>query len=346
MTLRTVFMFSGQGSHHHQMGRELLDGDVVFRETLQRLDALAQRQLGESVVEAIYAHGKDQPFERTMLTHPAIFMVEYALARSLIHGGVEPDLTLGASLGAFAAAAVAGYLDETQALAAVIKQAAAFEACCARGGMLAVLGEPRLCETGLLRERSELAGVNFASHFVLSAQLADLPDVEAELRRRDVAYHRLPVAYAYHSRGIEPARAPFEAFLRFSLGTRPRTGSLPLVCCEQAQVLQALPADFLWRVVRGPIRFRDTITALERTGPYRYVDVGPSGTLANFVKYALPAGSRSTSLATLTPFGHDRRNVAVLLHASSSWRRIAIDSRSGPVSLHGAPSSAVSTRVV
>ena len=314
VSLKTVFMFSGQGSHYHQMGRELFETNTVFRESMSRLDGLARSLLRESVIEAIYSGRKDAVFDRTRLTHPAIFMVEYALAQCLIRGGLAPDLTLGASLGSFAAAAIAGFVDEEEALTAIIKQAAAFEACCERGSMIAVLGDPRLFEEPFMRDRAELAGVNFAKHFAVSAVGAGLAQIEAELRERNITHQRLAVSFAFHSRWIDDARPPFEAFLRTAMCTGAgAAGSLPLACCEQAAVLTSLPENFFWRVVRGSIRFRDTIAALERSGPYRYVDVGPSGTLANFARYGLPADSRSTAVATLTPFGQDRKNVAALL---------------------------------
>ncbi|MGO4779982.1 hypothetical protein AB4084_31365, partial [Lysobacter sp. 2RAB21] len=85
-------------------------------------------------------------------------------------------------------------------------------------------------------------------------------------------------------------------------------GHLPLVCCEQAAVLTDLPDDFFWRAVRRPIRLRDTIAQLESQGPHRYIDVGPSGTMATFAKYALPAGSASTVHPALTPYGQDLKN--------------------------------------
>jgi bacillaene synthase trans-acting acyltransferase len=311
---KTVFMFSGQGSHYHQMGRELFETNTVFRESMSRLDGLARSLLRESVVEAIYSGRKDAVFDRTRMTHPAIFMIEYALAQCLIRGGLTPDLTLGASLGSFAAAAIAGFVDEEEALTAIIRQAAAFEACCERGSMIAVLGDPRLFEQRFLRDRSELAGVNFANHFAVSAVGADLAQIEAELRERNVTHQRLAVSFAFHSRWIDDARPQFEAFLESAPGAGScAAGRLPLACCEQATVLTSLPKDFFWRVVRGSIRFRDTVAALERSGPFRYIDVGPSGTLANFVKYGLPAGSRSSAFPTLTPFGQDRRNIAALL---------------------------------
>src|SRR6266571_5342822 len=103
MNCRTVFMFSGQGSQYYQMGRQLFDENPVFREWMMRLDALAHAATGRRVVNAIYGSGKAEIFDQTSLTHPAIFMVEFALAQCLIAQGTRPDMTLGSSLGSFAA---------------------------------------------------------------------------------------------------------------------------------------------------------------------------------------------------------------------------------------------------
>lgn len=314
MSLKTVFMFSGQGSHYHQMGRELFEQDAAFRECMLRLNLLAQELTGESVVDAIYSRSKEDVFDRTLFTHPAIFMIEYSLAQCLIRRGLQPHMTLGSSLGSFAAATIAEFIDVESAMAAVIQQAAAFEACCEQGGMIAALASPQLFEERFLNGRSELAGVNFATHFAVSAKQAHLADIEAGLRQRNVTHQRLAVSFAFHSQWIDDARPPFESFMQATFGSQAGAhGRLPLACCEQAAVLTSLPADFFWRVVREPIRFRDTIAQLERTGPYRYVDVGPSGTMATFAKYGLPAHSRSTTHSTLTPYGLDLKQLATLL---------------------------------
>lgn len=307
---KTVFMFSGQGSQYFQMGRQLFETDEVFRQWMWRLDALAQRQAGQSVIEAIYSGGKADTFDRTLLTHPAIFMVEYSLAQSLMRAGVMPDLTLGASLGSFAAATVAGFIEVEDAMAAVMQQASTFEARCERGGMIAIVQEPSLFSEAFLSGHSELAGINFASHFAVSAKQSHLDEISATLRERNVTHQQLAVSFAFHSRWIEEAQAPFESFMRSIPRER---GRLPLVCCEQALPLLDLPEDFFWRVVRRPIRLQDTLAQLELGGNYRYIDVGPSGTMATFVKYGLPSTSRSTTHAVLTPFGQDQRNLGALL---------------------------------
>lgn len=309
MPVKTVFMFSGQGSQYYQMGKQLFDADPVFRGWMTRLDDVAYRTGGRRIVDAIYGAPKSAIFDAIGQTHPAIFMVEYALAQCLIARGVLPDLTLGSSLGSFAAAAVAGYIDPKQAMAAVLEQADAVDASCERGGMIAILAAPGLYEEDFLQRHSTLAGINFSTHFAVAAAHADLDPIEALLRQRGITYQRLAVAYAFHSARIDLAEEQFSWFMKTIPLAR---GQLPLVCCARGATLDRLPGDFFWQVVRQPIRFREAVASLEAQGPHRYIDVGPSGTLATFVKYALPENSASSAHATLTPYGQDLNNLARL----------------------------------
>jgi acyl transferase domain-containing protein len=304
-------MFSGQGSQYFQMGRELFRTNDIFHDWMIRLDTIAKELTGTSVIGTLYsdAFRKGDSFDRTLLTHPAIFMVEYALAQALIHAGILPDMVLGASMGSFAAATVAGFIEVEDALASVVHQAIALEEC-ERGGMIAVLSDPALFAEDFLSHRSELAAVNFSSHFVISARWNDLEEIEAALKKDNVGYQRLPVSSAFHSRWIDKAQAPFASFMR---SIRYRQGSLSLGCCDQATVLSGLPTDYFWNVVRRPIRFRETIAHLERLSAHRYIDVGPAGTLATFLKYAMPANTRSTVHTILTPYGLDQKNLTALL---------------------------------
>jgi bacillaene synthase trans-acting acyltransferase len=313
----TVFMFSGQGSQHFHMGAALFESDPRFRQWLLRLDETARPLVGSSVVEAIYSasRGKADPFERTLLSHPAIFMVEYALAQSLIGAGIEPDMTLGVSVGSFAAAAVAGFIEAQAALGLVIRQAQALEQHAEPGGMIAVLAAPELFREEFLARHSELAAVNFAAHFVVSAPRLHLAQIEDALRARDMSYQRLPVSFPFHSRWMDGARQPFEAAAREDVAL----GRLPLACCDRVEALTSLPQGFFWDVVRRPIRFREMAARLETRGAHRYVDVGPAGTLATLLKYGLSAQTESSVHAILTPFGFDARNLERLLTASRNW---------------------------
>lgn len=315
--MQTVFMFSGQGSQYFHMGRALYDGNETFRGWMLRLDEVARASSGTSVVEALYsdARQKGDPFDRTLLTHPAIFMVEYSLAQCLMDAGVWPDLVLGASVGSFAAAAVAGFLDAEDALKAVIRQAVALEQGSEAGGMIAILSDPALFEEDFLRGRSELAGVNFSSHFVISARQAELAEIETALKKRNVTYQRLPVAFPFHSQWMDEGKAPFASFMQ---SIRCRPGRLPLACSDRTELLSTLPEGFFWDVVRNPIRFREMTARLEREGARRYIDIGPAGTLATFLKYGLPSTTKSTIHSILTPFGLDQKNLSAVVAAARS----------------------------
>jgi bacillaene synthase trans-acting acyltransferase len=236
-------------------------------------------------------------------------MVEYSLAQSLMHAGIRPDIVMGGSMGSFAAATVAGFIEVEDALTAVIEQAIALEEYCEPGGMIAVLADPALFAEDFLSGQSELAAVNFRSHFVVSARVTELAEVEAGLRRRSVSYQRLPVSSPFHSRWMDKAKAPFVSFMR---SIRREQGRLPLMCCDQMATLPDLSDDYLWNVVRHPIRFCETTGRLEQGGARRYIDVGPAGTLATLLKYGMPASTKSTVHAILTPFGLDHKNLAAL----------------------------------
>lgn len=315
----TVFMFSGQGSQYFQMGRELFEQNDAFHNWMIRLDELAWRSSGRSVINTLYsgAHNKGDAFDRTLLTHPAIFMVEYSLAQTLMESGITPDLVLGASLGSFAAAAVAGHIGVEDALAAVIRQAIALENACEAGGMIAILADPALYMDDFLRNRSELAAINFANHFVVTAKRDELAEIEAELKKRAIGYQRLPVSFAFHSQWIDAAKAPFVSHMQSAARTENR---LPLLCCDRTTVVDSVAGDYFWDVVRRPIRFRETIARLEQQGPRRYIDVGPAGTLATFLKYGLPKTTTSTIHPILTPYGHDQKNLAAV---AASCRSLA-----------------------
>ena len=301
---KTVFLFAGQGSQYFRMAKSLFDSDATFHDWMRRLDRIVEDMAGCSVVEALYGGGRGlgDVFDRTILTHPAIFMVEYSLAQSLIGAGVRPDLTLGVSVGSFAAAAVAGFLSPEDALRGVLWQALALEGHCQPGGMIAVLADPALYNGSDLCRHSELAAVNFASHFVVSAPKSELAAIESELTRRSVIYQRLPVSFAFHSQWIDAARRAFEARLG---SLRIDAGILPMMCCQRAGVLRALPDGYFWNVVSRPMRFPEAITELERAGTCRYIDVSPGGTLATLLKYVRPATPPELIRAIITPHGRE-----------------------------------------
>lgn len=304
-----VFMFSGQGSQYYHMGKSLYDHHDRFRAWMTRLDAHATELVGESVCGKIYSrgHGMSDSFERTLYSHPAIFMVEYALAQVLIDDGIEPDVVLGASLGEFSSAAVAGILGVEDALRLVVDQARVIEEYCRPGAMLAVMANESLYhDTPTLFKNSELASVNFADHFVVSQQSDRIQTVEKYLKDQGINHQKLPVTQAFHSALMDPAEAAYkEKLTRYSL----RKPAVRFASCTTGRILPALPDGYLWDIVRKPIRFQKIIQTMEGAGGFYFFDLGPSGTLDTFLKYNLSGKTRSKSFPLITLFGDEINNL-------------------------------------
>jgi bacillaene synthase trans-acting acyltransferase len=301
---KIVFLYSGQGSHYYQMGLDLFEQRGAFYRNAIELDDLLRQHLGVSIIEAIHHPYRkiSDLFDQTPVTHPAIFLIEYALGKALLDEGIEPDYVLATSMGAFAALAMAGSITVGQAALAVVTQAKLVEAHCPAGGMLALPNVSRQqAETLAGNLGCEMASVNRWTGCVIAADQWRLDAAEMVLRRDRIAFQRLSVSRAFHSRWIDAAEAQYRAFLSSVRVTPPR---IPVVCCMGAGVLNGIPEPYLWDVIRKPIRFDETIHNLCSRESLRFIDVGPSGALATSLKYCLPdRGFQHDVQAVLSRFG-------------------------------------------
>ncbi|MCS6844070.1 MAG: type I polyketide synthase, partial [Caldilineales bacterium] len=117
-----VFMFSGQGSQYVGMARDLYEREPVFRAELDHCCALLQRHLGFDLRSVLFPAPSDETVAshrliQTAVTQPALFAVEYALARHWMAWGVQPAAMIGHSIGEYVAACLAGVFSLEDALA-------------------------------------------------------------------------------------------------------------------------------------------------------------------------------------------------------------------------------------
>ncbi len=308
-----VFMFSGQGSQYYSMGKELFEENSVFREWILKQDNIIKKTAGFSVIDELFGTRNNlrHVFDRMKYTHPAIFMVEYALAQVLMEKGVYPDYVLGTSMGEFASAAVAGIMSLEDILGALVKQAEIVEASCPDGCMIAILDNPDIYySVPVLNQNSEMASVNYNRHFVISVGAKEFDIVIGYLNDNSISFQKLPVRYPYHSSGIDCAK---EQYLNFLEGKVYRIPQLKFISCLTGRLEKSVSAGYFWDVVRNPIQFSKSVQFLEENGDHVYIDLGPSGTLANFAKNNLRDGSSSRCFSIITQFKTDCRNLEVVL---------------------------------
>lgn len=280
---RTIMMFPGQGAQYYQMGRELYRENPVFRQAMDRCDAIARGLGGPSASEIVYSRplGDSEHFDRVGESNVALLAVGYALAQTLFERGVVPQKLLGYSLGETVAAVVAGVLSLEDGFRLVHGQGRLFEQLGPRGGMVAVLAEPgrvRGCVAGL---GAEIAAINSPTHCVVSVGARDLAAVCETLEREGVVWARLPIRYPFHASPIDAMAEPMHHFLAGFRFAPPR---LPIISAATCGVVERFDAAHIWSVMRGVLRFRETIETLARDGAWTLVEAGPSGTLASFTR--------------------------------------------------------------
>ncbi len=309
MKLPIIFMYSGQGSHYYQMGKMLFTQNKVFNHYLQSADQLFKEMTGTSVIEHLYSDDKtkSEPFLDLSFSHPSIFMVEYALTQVLLENNIRPSFILGSSIGEIAAGVIAGMLSFAEGLKTIVQQANIMKGHSQEGAMLAILAKPELYQSqSYLNQNSELAGINFPEHFVVSGKKDSVNEIILKLKQDQIAFQLLPVAYPFHSSLIDSAQNLFLDSVQSFNFNPPQ---LPLISCVQGEIIDSFQPNHLWEMIRMPILFQQTIKKSELRGPALYVDLGPSGTLATFVKYNLEANSKSSFRAIMTPFGNDEKNL-------------------------------------
>lgn len=308
-----VFMFPGQGCQFYQMGRELYQNNSVFHRWMNELDTLLQAELGQSVIASIYNDNnpRSKAFDDIRLSHPAIFMIEYALGKTLIEQRITPDYLLGTSLGELAAAALAEVISLTDAISLVVRQGQLFhqrQSVAGEGAMLAILAEESVYQqTPQLREHCDIAAYNAPSLIVVAGPNNAIADAERQLSAMDIVFQRLPVHQAFHSRHIDFLRPEVEALVR---QTSLRKAQIPVISCQNTETLQQLDSEHFWQTIRQPIRFSQTLARVEREAAERgesmiYLDLGPSGTLANLIKQNLRDRPLPAIFPVLSPFGRD-----------------------------------------
>ncbi len=303
-----VFMFPGQGSQYAGMARDLYRELPVFRAALDECARLLEPHLGQDLRELLFRAGTDEgesepvhasPLDRTEVTQPALFAVEYALAQQWLAWGVRPAALVGHSVGEYVAACLAGVFSLADGLRLIAARGRLMQAT-ARGGMLAISASATEVEAWL-GPALELAAVNGARQCVVAGPREAIEALHAQLEERRVVARLLPTERAFHSRLMEPILAAFEAEVARTPLSEPKLRLVSNLTGLWMTAEEATSPRYWAQHLRGAVRFADDVRCLAEGGGKLFIEVGPGRALSGLVRASFASPDDGLTVTSLLP---------------------------------------------
>jgi acyl transferase domain-containing protein/acyl carrier protein len=332
-----AFLFPGVGDHYVGMTRDLYQGEPVFRATVDRCAELLEPLLGLDLRAILYpaapaaeqTNGIDlrqmlgrsaaspssvvQQLNQTALSHPALFVVEYALAQLWMAWGVRPSALIGYSIGEYVAATLAGVFALDDALLLVARRAALIQAL-PSGAMLAVLlAEEALLP--LLGPDLALAAVNGPALCVVAGSVEAVAGLAQRLDEQGVISKPVPTTHAFHSTMMQPLAEPFAALVQSVARYAPQIPYLSNVTGTWITADEVQNPDYWVRHMCLPVRFADGVAQLWQVPDQLLLEVGPGQALSSLALQSPACGPNADRLAvpSLRAAYDQQSDVALLL---------------------------------
>ncbi|MGE2717244.1 type I polyketide synthase [Mycolicibacterium litorale] len=277
-TERVVFAFPGQGAQHIGMAHGLYQSEPEFAAHFDRCATAFAAESGLDLHSEVF-NGSGRSLERTDHAQPALFSVEYALAKLTESYGVRPAVVAGHSIGEYVAATIAGVFDLETAAKAVSMRARLMHAS-PRGVMVAVALSPDAIAEHLVPD-VDLAAVNDPGNCVVAGSAEAVERFQARLAEHGIVARRVRTSHAFHSRLMDSVIPEFKAFMSRLVLREPRIPMLSNVTGTWMSAAEATNPATWARQIRETVRFSDELDVL-LTDPSRVlVEVGPGGSLTS-----------------------------------------------------------------
>ncbi len=316
-----VFMFPGQGAQHVNMGKNLYDSEALFREIVDQCAEILQPLLNVDIRSLLYPVDDNgdaaEALKQTAITQPALFVIQYALARLWMSRGVRPDAMIGHSVGEYTAACLAGVFSLEDALSVLAERARLMQSQ-PSGSMLAVRTDA--ASLPKLPESISVAALNSPNLTVLSGPTEAIEALHRQFQENDIISRQLHTSHAFHSAMMEPTLAPFSAKVASVDRHQPQIPFISSLTGNWISDEEALNPDYWAQQVREAVRFSPGINQLQKQAGRLLIEVGPGKTLSTL---ALQHPNEEADQRVVASLGHAREasNDVVNFHLAigSAW---------------------------
>ncbi|OBT76080.1 Type I Iterative Polyketide synthase (PKS) [Pseudogymnoascus sp. 05NY08] len=300
---KIAFAFSGQGSLYSGIGRQLFESHPGFKADILRFDSIAQQQGFPSFLPLVDGTASDVEGVETVAAHLALSCVQMALCRLWISWGVRPNLTIGHSLGEYAALQASGVLTPSDVIYLVGTRAQLLSNHCHRGthAMLSIKASSNDIKVYLVGSTCEIACINQPTNNVISGPSEEINRLMLLFQSKGLECIKLDIPFAFHSAQVNPILEGFESAAR---GIRYCVPSLPYISPLLELVVSdgvTLDASYLARACRSAVNFQGALRSAKEAslvdGQTIWIEIGSHPACSGMIKGTI--GPESITIPSL-----------------------------------------------
>ena len=282
-------LFPGQGSQNIGMAKELFENFNYVKEYFLNANELLNKNLSKIIFD-----GPKNDLDQTENTQPAIFLVSYSFFK-VIEKETEFKLKeakyfAGHSLGEYSALCCAEALSFDQTINLLKRRGAAMQNALpnGEGGMLAILGQTIENINSILKENEKkficyIANDNSNGQIVLSGKKINLELLSEILIKKNIKFVKLPVSAPFHCPLMKNATDEMKNLIIETKFNDPIVNIISNVTANP--LIQSNDIKkFLIEQIENPVRWRESINYMIRSGINRFIEMGPGKVLSGLVK--------------------------------------------------------------
>jgi len=319
-----IFMFPGQGAQYVDMGKGLYQSEPVFRHEMDRCFEILKPLTTVDIKQILFPmdtenennseQSEEEQINQTEITQPLIFIIEYALAKSLMHWGIKPYAMIGHSIGEYTAACLSGVFSLEDVLKVVTLRGRLMQQL-PTGSMLSVpLPEEKLLPlikaantNAQERNKISMAAVNTTAYCVVSGTHEAINKFETHLQEKNIEYKSLHTSHAFHSVMMEPILEEFSQTLSSITMNKPIIPYISNLKGKWITVEDATDSIYWARHLRETVRYADGLDLLLKDADNIFLEVGPGRSLTTFVRQHK---NKKTAQVNLNLIRHPKEKVS------------------------------------
>ncbi|KAF8213913.1 hypothetical protein K438DRAFT_1902128 [Mycena galopus ATCC 62051] len=293
-----VFVFSGQGPQHFNMGRQLFRNFAAFRASILRMDKVYHSITGQSLVDDFGLFDDVTPkivlpdIWPIAITQPALIILEMALYDLFALHSVFPDIVVAHSAGETAMLYASGAISQEMAVEIATARGLAMRSVEAFGGAMAAVGcngeqAAEIIERSRDSDTLEIGCYNGPEAVALSGSDAAIDRAVEYAQSKGFFARKIKTRVAGHSSLMERCREDYQARM-LDIYSRYPGQYIPskTTYSTQTGLRWAAPftADYMWTNARNPVYFAKAISTLRKDHPNAiFVEITPHPVLTSYI---------------------------------------------------------------